>query len=130
LSGNYFKGEAIFSKDSVFDVKGSVLLSSKSPNFNTLLHQSKYDDYNWQNNFSNVNTRDLGFSLQSKWINGSVNFTNIDNYTYFDENSLPQQFANQITYLKVKANREFKFWKLALDNTVMYQNVSSGSSVF
>lgn len=130
LSGNYFKGEAIFSKDSVFDVRGSVLLISKSPNFNTLLHQSKYDDYNWQNNFSNVNTRDLGFSLQSKWINGSVNFTNIDNYTYFDENSLPQQFANQITYLKVKANREFKFWKLALDNTVMYQNVSSGSSVF
>ena len=130
MSGNYFKGEAIFSKDSVFDVRGSILLSSKSPNFNTLLHQSKYDDYNWQNNFSNVNTRDLGFSLQSKWINGSVNFTNIDNYTYFDENSLPQQFANQITYLKVKANREFKFWKLALDNTVMYQNVSSGSSVF
>ena len=42
----------------------------------------------------------------------------------------PQQFANQITYLKVKANREFKYWKFALDNTVMYQNVSSGSSVF
>lgn len=130
LSGNYFKGEALYDKDSLITLKASVLLSSKSPNFNTLLHQSKYDNYNWQNNFSNVNTRDLGFSLESKWINGSVNFTNIDNYTYFDENSTPQQFADQITYLKVKANREFKFWKLALDNTVMYQNVSSGSSVF
>jgi hypothetical protein len=40
------------------------------------------------------------------------------------------QYTDQITYLKVKANREFKYWKLALDNTVMYQNVSSGSSVF
>ncbi|PQB08068.1 hypothetical protein BST83_13625 [Polaribacter filamentus] len=130
LSGNFLKGEAVYENDSLFTVKGSLLISSKSSNFNTLLHQSKYDNYNWENNFSSVNTRDLGFSFNSKWINAALNFTNIDNYTYFDENNAPQQFANQITYLKVKANREFKFWKLALDNTVMYQNVSSGSSVF
>ena len=130
LSGNYFKGDATFKKDSLFQLQGSLLISSKSPNFNSLLHQSRYDEYNWENNFSNVNTRDLGFSINSKWLNGSVNFTNIDNYTYFDEDSKPQQFADQITYLKVKVNREFRFWKLALDNTVMYQNVSSGSSVF
>ncbi|AQS94889.1 hypothetical protein BXQ17_12720 [Polaribacter sp. BM10] len=130
LSGNYLKGEAIFEKDSIFSVKGTLLLSSKSPNFNTLLHQSEYDAYNWQNEFSNVNTRDLGFDFASKWGNASLNFTNIDNYTYFDEDSKPQQFANQITYLKVKANRKFKLGKFALDNTLMYQNVTSGSSVF
>ena len=130
LSGNFLKGEAVYEKDSVFSVKGTLLLSSKSPNFNTLLHQSEYDAYNWQNDFSNVNTRDIGFDLKSKWLNASLNFTNLDNYTYFDEESKPQQFANQITYLKVKANREFKLGKFALDNTLMYQNVSSGSSVF
>jgi hypothetical protein len=95
-----------------------------------LLHQSAYDDYNWQNNFSNINTRDLGFDFTSKWINTSLNFSNLDNYTYFDENSQPQQYAAQITYLKVKANRAFKLGKFTLDNTFMYQNVSSGSSVF
>ena len=130
LSGNFLKGEAVYEKDSVFSIKGTLLLSSKSPNFNTLLHQSEYDAYNWQNNFSNINTRDIGFDLKTKWINASLNFTNLDNYTYFDEDSKPQQFANQITYLKVKANREFKVGKFALDNTLMYQNVSSGSSVF
>ena len=130
LSGNFLKGEAIYKKDSLFVLKGSVLLSSKSANFNTLLHQSVYNDYNWQNNFSNVNTRDLGFEIHSKWIHASLNFTNIDNYTYFDENNSPQQFPNQITYLKVKGNREFQFGKFALDNTFMFQNVSSGSSVF
>ncbi|PWG04716.1 hypothetical protein DIS07_12310 [Polaribacter aquimarinus] len=131
LSGSFIKGEAVYKKDSVFSIKGSLVLSSKSPNFNTLLHQSKFDDYNWQNDvFSNVNTRDLGFDLQSKWLNGSLNLTNIDNYTYFDENNTPQQFANQIVYLKARVNKEFKYWKLALDNTLMYQNVSSGSSVF
>ena len=130
LSGNFLKGEAEYEKDSIFKIKGSLLISSKSPNFNTLLHQSNYDNYNWLNNFSNVNTRDLGFEFNSKWVNAGLNFTNIDNYTYFDENSLPQQFANQITYLKVKANKEFRFWKFGLDNTVMYQNVTSGSTVF
>jgi len=130
LSGNFLKGEAIFNKDSLFVLKGSLLIGSKSANFNTLLHQSKYDDYNWQNDFSNINTRDLGFEINSKWINASLNFTNIDNYTYFDENNKPQQFTNQITYLKVKGNREFKYGKFALDNTFMFQNVSSGSSVF
>ena len=130
LAGNYLKGEAVYKQDSLFTFKGSLLISSKTSNFNTLLHQSFYDDYNWENNFSNVNTRDLGFTFNSKWINADLNFTNIDNYTYFDENNSPQQFANQITYLKVKANREFKYKKFALDNTVMYQNVSSGSSVF
>ncbi|MGJ8745836.1 putative porin [Polaribacter sp.] len=130
LSGSFLKGEALYHKDSIFTVQGSVLLSSKSPNFNTLLHQSSYDDYNWQNDFSSVNTRDLGFAFSSKWVNASLNFTNIDNYTYFDENNKPQQFTDQITYLKLKANKEFRYKKLALDNTVMYQNVSSGSSVF
>ncbi|KGL58823.1 putative porin [Polaribacter sp. Hel1_85] len=130
LSGNFIQGEALYKKDSVFELKSSLLISSKSANFNTILHQSKYDDYNWQNDYSSVNTRDLGFAFNSKWGNATLNFTNIDNYTYFDENNKPQQFADQITYLKVKANKEFRYWKIALDNTVMYQNVSSGSSVF
>lgn len=131
LSGNYIKGEALFEKDSVFSVKGTLLLSSKSPNFNTILHQSVYDEYNWQNEiFSNVNTRDLGFDFKSKWLNASLNFTNIDNYTFFNESSKPEQFSDQIAYLKVKANKEFRVGKFALDNTLMYQNVSSGSSVF
>ena len=130
LSGNQLNAEAIFKKDSLFTLKGSLLINSKSPNFNFIFHQSTYDDYNWENNFSNINTRSLGFSFDSKWINTSLNFTNIDNYTYFDEDSKPQQFNNQITYLKLKANREFSYKKFALDNTFMYQNVSSGSSVF
>lgn len=130
LSGHFIKGEAFYKKDSLFEIKSSLLVSSKSANFNKLLHQSNYDAYNWNITFSNVNTRDLGFYFNSEWINAGFNFTNIDNYTYFDEKNLPQQFANQITYLKVKANKELRFWKIALDNTFMYQNVSSGSSVF
>ena len=129
LSGSFFKGEAIYTKDSLFSVKASLLLNSKSPNFNFLLHQSVYDDYNWQNNFSTVKTRNLGFDFQSKWVDASVNLTYIDNYTYFDEQNTPQQFGSNVTYLKAKVSKEINYRKFALNNTLMYQNVSDGSSV-
>ncbi|TYQ00380.1 putative beta-barrel porin [Tenacibaculum adriaticum] len=130
LAGNYLKGDALYKKDSLFTVKGSLLISSKAPNFNFQLFQSTYDDYNWSNNFTNVDTRNIGFSFDSKWGSASLDFTNIEDYTYFDEANSPQQFGGSITYLKVKANKEFKYRKFALNNTVMYQNVSNGSTVF
>ncbi len=130
LSGSDFRGEMMYKKDSVFTIKARLLLNSKSPNFNTLLFQSTYDVYNWQNNFSNVNTRNLGGDFKSKWINASLNITNIENYTYYDVDNTPKQAGVNITYLKAKISKEFTFGKFALNNTIMYQNVSSGSTVF
>ena len=72
----------------------------------------------------------MGGSLESKWINASVDFTNINNFTYFGEDSKPYQSNESIAYLKVKAWREFTYKKFGLYNTFMYQNVSSGSSIF
>lgn len=130
LGGSHLSGRASYKKDSLFTLSASLLVNSKSPNFNFLLHHSTYDDYNWENNFEDINTQDIGFAIESKWINASANFTNIENYTYFDENNTPQQSAENITYLKVKASNEFRYRKFALHNTVMYQNVSAGSAVF
>ncbi|MEQ6123185.1 putative porin [Pseudotenacibaculum sp. MALMAid0570] len=130
LSGTNFNGNLSFKKDSLFTVKANLLLNSKSPNFNFLLHQNTYNEYNWQNNFDNIRTQNLGFQFNSKWINASANFTNIENYTYFGEDNKPYQSSENITYLKLKASREFKYKKFALDNILMYQNVSSGGSVF
>ncbi len=130
LSGTNLHGNLSYKKDSLFTIKASLLLNSKSPNFNFLLHQSTYNEYNWVNNFDNVRTQDLGFQFNSKWVNASANLTNIENYTYFGEDNRPYQSSENVTYLKVKASREFKYKKFALDNTIMYQNVSGGSSVF
>jgi hypothetical protein len=131
ISGNTMYSEAVFKKDSVFTFKGSISITSKSPNFNTVLYQSAYDDYNWQNDdFKKINTRNISFGVQTKWVNAKASLTNIENYTYFDESSKPQQSGENITYLKVKANNEFKFGKFALNNTVLFQQVSSGQDVF
>ena len=130
LSGTNLRGNLSFKKDSLFYIKAGVLLNSKSPNFNYLLHQSTYDAYNWENDYENIRTQNLGFQFDSRWLNAAVNLTNIENYTYFDENNKPQQYSENVTYLKVKASREFTYKKFALDNTIMYQNVSGGSAVF
>lgn len=130
LSGTNLNGSLSYKKDSLFSLKASILLNSKSPNFNFLLHQSVYNEYNWENDFDNVRTQNLGFEFNSKWINANANLTNIENYTYFGDDNLPHQSSENVTYLKVKASREFKYKSFALDNTIMYQNVSGGNSVF
>jgi len=130
LSGTNLNGSLSYKIDSLFSLKASILLNSKSPNFNFLLHQSVYNEYNWENDFDNVRTQNLGFEFNSKWITANANLTNIENYTYFGDDNLPHQSSENVTYLKVKASREFKYKSFALDNTIMYQNVSGGNSVF
>ncbi|OSY87592.1 hypothetical protein WH52_10505 [Tenacibaculum holothuriorum] len=130
LAGNNFHGEALYKKDSLFTVKAYANISSKAPNFNYSLYQSNYYNYNWQTSFENTEIRSLGGEFLSKWGNASLSITNIGEYVYFDENNAPRQASTAINYLKLKIGREFKFGKFALDNTLMYQNVSSGSSIF
>ncbi len=132
LSGNNIKAEAFYKKDSVFTIKARLGIHNKLPNFNFLLFQSNYNDYNWENDnfFGAVGTRTLGGDITSKWGNASVDITNIDNYTYFNEESKPQQYSGSVNYLKAKVSKEFKFGKFGLDNTLMYQKVANGSNVF
>jgi hypothetical protein len=40
-----------------------------------------------------------------------------------------QQYEKTINYLSVKVGREFKWWKLALDNTILYQEVDQKDAV-
>ena len=131
ISGNNIYSEALYKKDSLFTLKGSISINSKSPNFNSILYQSAYDDYNWQHdNFKTINSRNISFAAQTKWIHAAASITNIENYTYFDETSKPRQSGENVTYLKIKANNEFTFGKFALNNTLLFQQVSSGQDVF
>ena len=131
LSGNHFFSEANYQKSENFRLNASLLLNSKSPNFNSILYQSSYDNYNWENpNFKKVHTRNLHVGIQTKWLSASADFSTIENYTYFDENSKPMQSGENISYMRLKASKEFTLGKFALDNTFLYQQVASGAAVF
>lgn len=136
LGGNYFKGRARYQLNDDMKAEASIVINSKAPNFNFLVNQSDYIDYNWQNNFKNERSQSLNFQLSSKkWGNAEVSFTSLDNYTYFsgldvDSQIRPQQTEDAITYLKVKVGKEFRYGKFALNNTIMYQKVGQSGDIF
>jgi len=107
------------------------------PNLNYTLYQSGYVDYNWFNNFKNEKLNQFEFSAQTKWLNVSATYKVINDHLFFDNQTnditelmvKPVQYDKTINYLSVKANKEIKFWKLALDNTILYQSVDQSDDV-
>lgn len=107
------------------------------PNLNYTLYQSNYVDYNWHNNFKNEKVNQFKLGANTKWLDFSFNYKILDDYLYFEnENNditslkvKPKQFENTINYISIQAKKEIKFWKLALDNTILYQNVDQSSNV-
>lgn len=136
LGGNYFKGKAKYKFNDDANVEASIVINSKVPNFNFIINQSDYVSYNWRTDFKKERTQSLNFSFKSKkWLNADVSFTSMDNYAYFsglDTSSqiTPLQSTDAITYLKVKVGKEIRYGKFALNNTIMYQNVTQTGDVF
>ena len=118
-------------------LKGNVSINSRPANYNHLLYQSNYLNYNWHNApiYENVKTNTLSVDVKApKWINIQASYSTIDDYAYFGvsaSDSLVQSFQTNETlnHVKVTANREFKYWKLALNSTVTFQQVSGQEGI-
>ncbi|MCR5863231.1 putative porin [Flavobacterium sp. J372] len=115
---------------------------NKLPNLNFQLYQSSYVFYNWSNNFKNEKINSFEFEAKTKWLDASVQYTVLNDHLYFRDTYsaygttlldtlkvAPAQYNNTINYLSIKAGREFKWWKLALDNTFLYQNVTQQDNI-
>jgi len=140
ITGDYdgyeVHGKASMTLSDSLQFAAKLDISSSAPNFNWILNQSDYENYNWYNpNFDNVNTQRLEVEAESK-IYGqiSASLTQIDNHAYFgfertaegavaDSLVRPLQTDQQIRYFKIKAEKDFKYGNLNLANTIMYQNV-------
>lgn len=136
FDGNFFSGKAGYSINKDALVEASININSKAPNYNFLLYQSDYINYNWVNNYNNIETRQLAFQLKSKkLVDIELDYTSIDNFTYFEksngDNNLvkPNQFNETINYFRVKIGKELKYNKFTLNNTIRYQNVLDGEGV-
>lgn len=114
---------------------------NKLPNDNYNLYQSSYVDYNWSNDFKNEKINSIAVNASSPWGIVSAQYSIFNDHLYFANVSsakqialqqqiiAPSQYANTINYLSVKASKEFKFWKLALDNTLLYQKVDQSDMI-
>ena len=128
LSNLHVKLNLPITKD--ISLLGGVQIKSTQPDANKLFFQSNFENLNWNNNFKNENSQIVYGALNTKYGKITSSFNRLDNHVYFNENSLPTQFGETINYFKIKASNEFKYWKFALNNTIMYQNVIEGSNVF
>jgi Putative porin len=104
---------------------------SKIPNHNYVLQQSSYVNYNWSNNFKNEKINNIIIDANTPWVNASAQITSLNDYLYFSNDDAtnklqlvtPKQYDKTINYLSIKASKDLKFRKFALDNTILYQNV-------
>ena len=149
LTGSILDASAGYSFNENNRVRFALHSSARMPDFNFLLYQSDYLNYNWQHNndYDKERVYSLQGELESKFLgNVTAKYTTVDNYTYFAPDVAratqeqldggleqaylrPFQEAGSVGHLKVKYNKEFKLGKFALNNTVMYQSVSQSNEV-
>lgn len=145
LSGNILEASVGYRLNDRNHFKVHLHSSSRMPDFNFLLYQSEYLNYNWQNtvSFKKERVNSLEASFDSELLGSlSAKYTNLDNYAYFAADPLleltegeeqatirPFQEDTGISYIKLKYAKEFRLGKFALNNTVMYQTVSQEANV-
>lgn len=132
--GNYLAAAASYNFDKDNWIRFGINQNSTAPNFNFLLYQSDYLNYNWQNDFENEVSQRLFADFKStRLFDVAASLSQIENYTYFstdDTGSVkPFQAGSQVRYLKIRAEKEFDFGLFGSYNTIMYQNVLEGLDV-
>lgn len=130
ITGNKLKVMVTYRKPFFFNTSGFIDFTNKSPDLNKLLYQSSYKKYNWKNDFKNENIKVVGSNFVSRWGAIHLDYTLIHNYTYFNINSQPEQAGTPVGNIKLKVLNEFRWRKIRLANTLMYQQVTSGDEFF
>lgn len=110
---------------------------NKIPDHLYNLHQSSFIGYNWYYDFKNEKINNLEVMAKTQWFNAAMQISSLNDYLFFSNDATdpqqqivtPKQYDKTINYLSVKVSREFKWWKLALDNTVLYQQVDQEDDV-
>lgn len=134
FDGNYINGTIGYKLNEDISANAKVNLNSKAPNYNYQLYHSDYLNYNWQNDFENIQTKQLSFNFTSKKYGVlDIDYSTINNQTYFSKNAegfvKPFQTDNTINYFRVKLSNEIKVGKFALRNTLRYQSVLDGEDI-
>ena len=134
ISGNSLYGNLSYKLNDDIDIMGNISISSHQPNYNFSLFKSNYISYNWENNFENIENREFNLKFKSnKYFNLSLDYIDINNYTYFTKDNLnaikPFQYSDNINLIKLRVSRGFSIKKFFYDSQIQYQKISNASGV-
>lgn len=133
--GNYIKttNQLVFEPVKDYLVEGRVNFQSAYPSFNYLVNSSHYIDYNYylQNPNNEIVTQLGGTVRLPKWFDTKVfvDFFKIDNYTYFDSNSLPNQSSSSLNISQIGGESTVKYGKFNLNGKVLFQKALSNQEL-
>jgi len=134
FAGNSITAKATYAinEDNAFSF--GITSNSRRPNYNFLLYQSDYTNYNWYNDYKNVTTKIVSANVDlKKIVNLRIDYNTIGNYTYFqqliEKSTKPFQTDQTVNYLNILLTKELKYGKFALANTIAYQNVIDGNDI-
>lgn len=114
------------------NIKFSFMNTDSSPDYNFMLTNSSYSNYNWNNIFNNTNTARYILNFKSdKLFKFNFEFNKISNYTYFSKDVngfvVPMQEASNIGMFKMNISKKLSFKKFTLENKVQFQKVGDES---
>lgn len=94
-----------------------------------LLKQFVSNHYAWDNKFSKVQRFRAGGVLNLPWIYTSINvgYETLNNFIYFNNNSLPEQSSSAVHVLNASLTNHLGFGIFNWDNEVTYQTSSNAS---
>jgi len=146
LTGSYLDASVHVPLGAKHIFSAGIHHSARKPDFNFLLYQSDYLNYNWDNSavFENEQVQSLFGRFDSRtWgvLEGQI--SSVENYSYFrstadaeaieegEERSFirPFQEGSRINHLRIKYEKEFKWRKWALNNTLLYQQVDQPGNI-
>ncbi len=123
VDGRVYKEFATARKGMItWDATGS--LSSYTPSY--WYYSWGSNNFSWQFDHGKELRLTAGSSLAwpDRNMNLRFNYAIVDNFIYMD-NAIPAQHEGGLSILSLSARKDFIFWKLHLDNTVLFQQSSN-----
>ena len=132
VEGSLIEAGLLLNINSDSNIKFSFINSDNSPDYNYIVNNSSYLNYNWNNLFKNINTTKYILNFSSdKLFKFNFEFNNILNHTYFVKDVsgivLPVQEFNNLGVFKMNISKKISFNKFAIDNRVQFQKTGDES---
>ena len=132
VEGSLIGAGLLLNINSDSNIKFSFINSDNSPDYNYIVNNSSYLNYNWNNFFKNINTTRYTLNFSSdKLFKFNFEFNNILNHTYFVKDVsgivLPVQEFNNLGVFKMNISKKISFNKFAIDNRVQFQKTGDES---
>ena len=125
--GSFIRSQNLIRFEPIPDyfVNAKVNFQSASPSFNLLINPSVYKKFNYYfADPKNQSITEIGGDVNLKWFKSSVfaNYFRIDNYTYVDAQSLPQQSSSAVNISQIGGEATFSYGKFHLNPKVLFQS--------